>query len=92
MATLQQSIGNFNKPSMQDITPPTSASDAAAPVPALPPIPSPPPDRYGSSSPGRPLSTPAGGLGPEGKARRRKSFVASIFGWPKEDEAPPVPL
>ncbi|KAL8370865.1 hypothetical protein RB595_000959 [Gaeumannomyces hyphopodioides] len=89
--SVRQSMGNFNKLSTQDITPPTSASDAAPPVPPLPPIPSPPPDQHGHSPPGRPRS-PMGGLGPDRRTRRRKSFVASIFGWPKEDDAPPVPL
>ncbi|KAL8304239.1 hypothetical protein RB597_004512 [Gaeumannomyces tritici] len=90
--SVRQSIGNFNKPSIQDITPPTSASDTAPPVPALPPIPSPPPDQYSHSPPGQPRSSPTGGPGPGRKAGRRKSFVASIFGRPKEGEAPPVPL
>lgn len=70
-----QSIGNFRPSSVvagpaPELTPPASASDGAPPVSSLPAIPGTPDKASTATGPRHP--TPA--------ARRKKSFVASIFG------------
>ncbi|KAI6379130.1 hypothetical protein MCOR25_002108 [Pyricularia grisea] len=92
--SVRKSFSNFkdhNRSGSRELTPPTSASDHR---PAVPPLPSPPLEpgynhEVGRDRPGPGLNDPM----PVRKTRRRKSFVASIFGWPKEDtNRPPIPL
>ncbi|TLS27582.1 hypothetical protein PpBr36_05183 [Pyricularia pennisetigena] len=92
--SVRKSFSNFkdhSRSGSRELTPPTSASDHA---PAVPPLPSPPLEsgythEGGRDRPGPGPNDPM----PVRKTRRRKSFVASIFGWPKEDtNRPPIPL
>ncbi|TLD20523.1 hypothetical protein PspLS_08344 [Pyricularia sp. CBS 133598] len=91
--SVRKSFSNFKEHSRsgsRELTPPTSASDHR---PAVPPLPSPPLEpgyhEVGRDRPGPGPNDPM----PVRKTRRRKSFVASIFGWPKEDtNRPPIPL